>query len=192
MPYRKDPFYAHQYYHVYNRGVNGGPVFLSDDHYAYLLRLLKRCQEPCGVRVIAYCLIPNHYHLMLRQEGEAPIGRYMQRVTNAYVQALNKEQGRRGPLFEGRFRHAHVKDAGYFTQLCRYIHLNPVKAGLCAEPGEWMFSNYREFVGTRQGTLVDRAFVAAYWPQPGDYAQSVREWVETPQWAAQVRGMVRD
>ena len=192
MPYRKDPFYPHQYYHVYNRGVAGGTVFFSEENYAYLLRLVKRCQEPCGVRVIAYCLMPNHYHLMLRQEGEAPVSHFMQRVTTAYVQALNREQGRRGPLFEGRFCHAHLEDDGYFVHLCRYIHLNPVQAGLCAEPGEWVFSNYREFVGERQGTLVDRAFVAEYWPRPGEYARFVRDWVGTPQWEARLRRVVWD
>jgi hypothetical protein len=70
-------------------------------------------------------------------------------VFNAYVQSLNKRIERRGPLFEGRFKHVLIDEQTYLMQLCRYIHLNPVKAGLVRKPGEWAFSDYLEWTGKR-------------------------------------------
>jgi putative transposase len=79
----------------------------------------------------------NHYHFLLRQETEKSLSRFMQVVFNAYVQALNLQQRRSGALFEGRFRHARVNTWEYLVILCRYIHLNPVRAGLMTRPEDW-------------------------------------------------------
>jgi REP element-mobilizing transposase RayT len=105
MPYRGDVFAADQYYHIYNRGAGKGLLFFNSGNYEYCLRLVKRYQQRYGVTVIAYCLMPNHYHFLLRQETEEPLSRFVNVLFNAYVQAVNKQQSRQGTLFEGRFRH---------------------------------------------------------------------------------------
>jgi len=119
--------------------------------------------------VIAYCLMPNHYHFLLRPEEDGALSRFIQRLFNSYTQAFNKQQGRSGTLFEGRAKSILVDTDEYVLHLCRYIHLNPVKAGLVAYPGEWPYSNYLEWVEQRDGTLVDRVFVRGYFPTATDY-----------------------
>jgi len=174
MPYRQNVFAAGNIYHIYNRGINREPIFVKPDNYVYLLRKVKRLLEDLPITVLAYCLMPNHYHFILRQDSDISISNFVQRLFQSYTQAFNRQQGRRGPLFEGRFRHVHVDRDEYVLHLCRYVHLNPVTAGLVSDPIEWPYSNYREWVGTRAGTLVDRAFIEQFFATPEAYAVSCR------------------
>jgi len=182
MPYRKDAFIQGAFYHVYNRTIPGVPLFFVDDNYTYFLRLVQRCRKTYAAGVIAYCLMPNHFHFLLHQETDAPISRFVAALLNAYVQALNRQQGRRGPLFEGRFRHVCVDREEYLTHLCRYIHLNPVKAGLAEVPERWPYSDYCDWLGVRAGTLKDDEFIREHFGAPGAYrafVESYREAEET-------------
>ena len=134
MPYRRKEFVAGHYYHVYNRGCNYEPIFSTHDNYIYLLQKVKRLLREIPLVIIAYCLMPNHYHFVIRQEGDTPISTFIQRLFLTYTQAYNKQQGRRGPLFEGRFKCIHIDSDEYVIHLCRYVHLNPVVAGLVSRP----------------------------------------------------------
>jgi len=175
MPYRGDVFAKGHYYHVYNRSVEGTPLFFNHGNYTYCLRLVKRYATRYGVTVIAYCLMPNHYHFLLRQETDTPLSRFVNVLFNAYVQAVNRQQGRTGTLFEGRFRHVWVDQEEYLIHLCRYIHLNPVKAGLVHSPEAWPYSNYLEWIGLRNGTLKDEAFIREQFPTPDSYRRFVMD-----------------
>jgi REP element-mobilizing transposase RayT len=186
MPFRGDTFSQGQYYHVYNRGAGRSAIFLNDVDYDRLLRLLKYHAERYGATVIAYCLMPNHYHILLRQETDVPLSKFMQNVFNAYVQGFNLQQARTGTLFEGRFKHSHVDQWQYLVVLCRYIHLNPVKAKLAKGPEDWPYSNYREWIGTRAGRLVDRAFVQEYFSCAEDYARFVNAAVDQERSASKI------
>ena len=126
---------------------------------------------------IAYCLMPNHYHFLVRQNGEHRAGLLPQRVFNSYTKAFNKRYGRSGTLFEGNYKVLAVEEESHLLHLCRYIHANPVKDGLVADPADWPYSNYREWVGERDGTLVDWAFVRAHFDSPGRYREFVTEFL---------------
>jgi len=191
MPYRQDVFAPDHIYHVYNRGVNRMPIFANPDNYVYLLRKVKRLLEELPLTVLAYCLMPNHYHFVLRQDDETPVSTFVKRLFQTYTQAFNKQQGRKGPLFEGRFRHVLVDRDQYVLHLCRYVHLNPVTAGLVADPAAWVYSNYLEWVEARQGTIVDRAFIRQFFPTPEDYAGFVQAHV-APELARQLRPYLLD
>jgi len=175
MPYRGDTFTAGQYYHIYNRGVGKGKIFFNDRNYEYLLRLVKQYYQKHGATVIAYCLMPNHYHFLLRQETDKPLSKFIGVLFNAYVQALNLQQERTGTLFESRFKHKCVDKWEYLMMLCRYIHLNPVKARLVSCPEDWAYSNYREWIGWRDGTLVDKVFVQDHFPDAAEYVKFVND-----------------
>ena len=175
MPYRGDLFTQGQYYHIYNRGAGKAKIFLNVGNYLYLLRLIKEHAPQFGVAVIAYCLLPNHYHFLLRQETEVRLSKFMQVLFNAYVQALNIQQRRTGTLFEGRFKHKRVDTWEYLIVLCGYIHRNPVKAGLVAKPEDWVYSNYREWVGLRDGALVDKVFVQDHFSSAEEYVRFVND-----------------
>jgi len=176
MPYRRDPFIQGNFYHVYNRTVRDTPFAFVPENYTYFLRLVQRCRQAYSAGVVAYCLMPNHFHFLLRQEADQPLSSFMQALLNAYVQAVNRQQKRRGPLFESRFRHARVEDETYLTHLCRYIHLNPVKAGLADVPEGWPYSNYRDWLGLRAGTLKDDEFIREHFGTPAEYRAFVDRW----------------
>ena len=175
MPYRGDTFTAGQYYHIYNRGVGKGKIFFNGGNYEYLLRLVKQYYQKHGATVIAYCLMPNHYHFLLRQETDEPLSKFIGVLFNAYVQALNLQQERTGALFESCFKHKCVDKWEYLIMLCRYIHLNPVKARLVSCPEDWAYSNYREWIGWRDGALVDKIFMQDHFLGAAEYVKFVND-----------------
>ncbi len=161
MPRRQTQFVPGQYYHIYNRGANRDKIFFCEENYGYCLKLMKKYLLGNGIAVIAYCLMPNHFHFLLRLDSDVDLSNVLACLFRAYVLAVNKQQKRSGTLFEGRFKDVHVSKDEYLQHLCRYIHANPVKAGLVADPNDWLYSNYLEWVGERSGKLVDMAFVTA-------------------------------
>lgn len=178
MPPRQVQFAPGEYYHIYNRGSGRLPIFREQVNYQFLLLRLKKYVGELSVAVIAYCLMPNHYHFLLRQDALDAAGLVAQRVFNSYVKMFNKRYDRTGTLFEGRFKAIHVDRESYLLHLCRYIHANPVKDGLVARLEDWPYSNYHEWIGVRHGSLVDMEFVTANFPQPGLYRQFVQDYLD--------------
>jgi len=103
MPKRTVSFFQGGIYHIYNRGAGRQSIFHEEHNYLYLLQLLETVMGECHVSVIAYCLLPNHYHWLLRQDGEVSVGKAIGRVFGSYSQAFNKAYKRTGTLFEGPF-----------------------------------------------------------------------------------------
>jgi len=178
MPQRMMSFTAGHFYHIYNRGSGHQPIFFEEDNYHYLLRLFKKYTQTMEITIIAYCLMPNHYHFLVRQDGEIPAGLLFQRVFNAYTKAINKKYDRTGTLFQGRYRCILLVKMSYLFHLCRYIHSNPVKAGLVSSPEQWPFSNFQEWIGLRAGTLYDNDFVRTNFGNANEYVKFVREYLE--------------
>ena len=178
MPARKTAFVRGGYYHFYNRGAGRQSIFQSDENYRFLLRLMRNVMPDLKVSVIAYCLLPNHYHWLIRQVGELPAGLLPQRVFNRYSKAFNNQQGRSGTLFEGRYKVIAVESDEYLRHLCRYIHLNPVRHGFAQDPAAWPYSNYLEWVNGRAGKLVDREFIVAHFRDARVYEEYVRSFMQ--------------
>ena len=192
MPYRRDVFTPGAYYHIYNRGAAKNLIFFNPGNYEHCLRLVKRYAKPYGAAVIAYCLMPNHYHLCLRQETEIPLSRFINVVFNAYVQAVNRQQARTGALFEGRFRHVRISDDRQLIQLCRYIHRNPLEARLARHPQDWLYSNYLEWIGQRSESLKDAALITGYFATPEEYSHFVSDEAWDEKLEASIRTIVWD
>ncbi len=176
MARREVAFLPGQYYHVYNRGVNHETIFHTEENYRFLLRLIKKYTSLNRMAIIAYCLMPNHYHFLLRQNGEIPISAFVQAVFNSYTKAFNRAFARTGTLFEGPFRAVAVDKFEYLLHLCRYIHRNPLEAGMVNHPADWQYSNYLEWVGRRAGTLVDMDFVKENYPNSQEYEEFVMDY----------------
>lgn len=166
-------YFAGQYYHIYNRGVEKRKIFANEENYRFLLRRIKKFLPEYPIAFISYCLMPTHYHFFVRPEKDDVVSPFLQRLFNSYTQAFNKQEKRLGTLFEGRAKSVLVDDAGYFFHISRYIHLNPVVAGLVKKPEDWQYSNYREFIGLRQGTLYEANFVREHFGSPEAYRQFV-------------------
>ncbi len=142
------------------------------------------------VDILAYCLMPTHYHLLVRvhpqtsevlksSEISQAVSRAMQKFSISYTKAVNKRFSRVGALFQGAFQARPILDAPHLLHLCRYIHANPVKDGLVTEPGKWPYSNYLEWLGERGGTLVDHEFIGAQFPAPEAYKDFVNDYIQS-------------
>ena len=179
MPPRATRFQPGGYYHIYNRGANRISLFHQEANYVYVLRLLKKYCAQFQISVIAYCLLPNHYHWLVRQDGPHRAGLLPQRVFSAYSHALHNAEGHTGTLFEGNYKAVNVSDDVYLRHLCRYIHANPVRHNFAFDPALWPYSNYLEWIGKRAGSLVDRAFIEAHFATPEAYQAYVQEYLQS-------------
>lgn len=173
MARRHAVFASGEIYHVFNRGCNRCCIFREADNYHYLLRLLGEATRAFDVTVMSYCLMPNHFHFLLRQDSEQPISDVMQQTFNRYVKAFNKRFGRNGTLFEERFKAKAVDSEEYFAHLCRYIHRNPVDAGLVAVATDWIHSDFLEWIGKRTPTLSRGFIQGPYFRSPSEYNRFV-------------------
>ncbi|MBU2492315.1 MAG: transposase [Bacteroidetes bacterium] len=173
MPYRK-PAYKNHYYHVYNRGNNYEPIFYNQQNYHFFLRRLLLYFEN-KINLVAYCLMPNHYHLLLEILEDDFLQKAMQKFSTSYTKAINKEQNRVGHLFQGRYKSKLVPDNNYLLHLSRYIHLNPVKAGLVQNPQDWFFSSYLDFINIRKSEFLNLEIISS---QIQDYRYFVMSFQE--------------
>ncbi len=144
-------------YHVIVRGNQRQKTFGDDrDYQAYLERLAKY-QRKFGVRVYAYCFMPNHVHLLVEVSGE-PLSKFMQGLQQAYTQYFNRRHGKVGHLFQGRY-HAIVCDKDeYLLGLVRYIHLNPVRAKMVRRSEQFRYSGHGDYCG-KEAKIVESSVV---------------------------------
>lgn len=133
-------------YHVTARGNARQPIFLSKADAHAFLDTLGATALRLGWRFHAYCLMTNHYHLLVETE-HANLSRGMRHLNGVYTQAFNRAHKRVGHLFQGRYKAILVEAETYFLELARYIVLNPVRAGMVAEPKEWLWSSHRVTLG---------------------------------------------
>ena len=167
------------YYHIFNRGARQVTIFREPDNYHFVLYRVKKYSHQFNLTVIAYCLMPNHYHFLVRQNGEDPAGLLPQRVFNSYTKAYNKRYNHSGTIFERRYQAIFVEQERYLKHLCRYIHLNPVKDGIVEDVEDWPYSNYAEWVGNRKETLFDPDFISTYFESGEDYKEFVLSYSKT-------------
>lgn len=130
--------------HYFNRGVNRAPIAFEDDNYLYLLRLMYRFLPYYKIELVAYCLMPNYYHILFEQLEDKQGSRFIQRFFNSFTQAINKCSARAGTLFQGSAKHTEFADLVDVANVVGYIHHNPVAAGLVKHPSEWRYSDYNE------------------------------------------------
>jgi len=164
-------------YHVYNRGAHKERLFLHPDNYKYCLRLLHKYVQKYSVSLLAYCLMPNHYHLVLRQEMGGSISRCIQTLFNAYTQGFNKVTGHKGTLFQGEARRVLVESDQQLLHLIRYIHLNPVAAGIVERAEEWSPSDYVEWIDLRKPRDSVVQIRKQYFENGDSYAEFVGSYV---------------
>ncbi len=131
--------------HVTARGNRGNDIFLDATDCALFLGLFSRLAGLRGWTCTGYCLMTNHVHLVL--EGCDDLSAGMQWLNGTYAHAFNEIHGLRGHLFEGRFKSEPVDNDGHLLELCRYVVLNPVRAGLCRLPSQWRWSSYLACLG---------------------------------------------
>lgn len=160
----RQPIFTHNgVYHVYNRGHNKQQIFLSYKDYLRYLKRLSEYREKHPVTILAYCLMPNHIHLLVRQDSEIEIAHFIHRLHTAYTMYFNKKYERVGSVFQGRFKAKAIEPEASLLQVTRYIHINPLELlraqgpALKLESYEW--SSYATYIGHRTDTFVDPSVV---------------------------------
>jgi len=161
-------------YHLMVRGNNGQAIFLNAADYEACLRALQTTRERYPFALYAYVLMPNHLHLLL-EVGRASTGRVMQAFLTGYARRFNRVHRRRGHVFQGRYKAIICERDKYLLALVRYIHLNPVRAGLVKRPGDWQWSGHGEYLGRVQRRLIEPGPVRGQLPTPARYEAFVRE-----------------
>ena len=210
---RKFNFSIGEFYHVYNRGTEKRLIFLDKSDYQRFEKLLYLCNSENGivfrdipvgeiyeydrgdtiVGIGAYCLMPNHFHLLLYEKKEGGISAFMQKVLTAYSTYFNKKYERSGSLFEGVFKATHADTDEYLKYLFSYIHLNPVKI---IEPkwkengianrrvakkylAGYSHSSYHDYMGVEreEGKILNKEAFPQYFVEFKDFSQFIDEWL---------------
>ena len=164
MPRRKREWYEGACYHVMGRGNRHCAIFKEKEDYLLFLMLLAKVRERYPFTLHAYCLMTNHYHLELTTQTD-PIWKIMQPVMNHYARTFNQKNGHQGHLFDSRYTSCLIEDGVYFLEVSRYIHLNPVKAGMVREPLAYEYSSYKDYIPgqeTEAGGLTDTSKVMSF------------------------------
>ena len=168
--YFKPPLVPGHFYHIYNRGLAKQEIFLDKNDYLRMLStfsfylekipkakysitkkeelnkiLLCLPSEPLA-QISAYCLMPNHFHLILKQIDEKGISEFMRKSLNSYTRYFNTKSNRIGPIFQGKFKAVLISSDEQLIHLSRYIHLNPFVAGLAKTPQEYAWSSYNLYL----------------------------------------------
>lgn len=144
-------------YHVMLRGINKQNIFEEVEDYEKLMELLRQSKETGAITLYGYCLMSNHIHLLLKEEKE-PLEITMKRLGSKYAVWFNTKYQRVGHLFQDRFKSETVEDPPYFLTVVRYIHFNPVKAGLVKQPGDYPYSSYCCYFGESDFVDTEKAF----------------------------------
>jgi REP element-mobilizing transposase RayT len=141
-------------YHVIARGNQRQKTFWAQEDFRKYLQLLGEHLESREIRLYAYCLMPNHLHLLLEQGGEFPLSRFMHRLQSAYTQYFNRKRKKVGHLFQGRYKAILVDRDCYLLELVRYIQLNPFRAKLEEKPGQYPWTSHKQYLGQEKPPLA--------------------------------------
>jgi len=137
-------------YHVTSRGDRREPIFEDAVDRRELLEIVGDGFDRFDAEAFAYCLMGNHYHFVIRTR-RPNLSRLMRHVNGVYTQAFNRRHGKVGHLFQGRFKAVLVDEDAYLLEVCRYVDLNPVRAGIVRRPQDWNWSSYRAHAGLGKG-----------------------------------------
>jgi putative transposase len=212
---RRTSFAPDEIYHLYNRGTEKRRIFMDAADYKRFAALLYLCNQrkPINVKaqgrtsdklyasrkgeplidIAAYCLMPNHFHIIAREREYGGISKFMQKLLTAYTMYFNTKQKRTGTLFQGRFKATHAEDDRYLRYLIAYVHLNPVKLieSKWKENGisdrvraekylyQYKYSSYLDNLGIRrpENAIVQISALPKYFTRPTDFSAHVSFWI---------------
>jgi putative transposase len=192
----RSPLASQEIYHVYNRGTDKRDIFLDKKDYERFLALLYVCNGTKPVQlnnykgltleellisekgeglvdIAAYCLMENHFHLLLHQRIEGGISKFMQKLITGYTMYFNTKYKRSGVLFQGKFKSQHAGEDRYLKYLLSYIHLNPPTYAT------YPYSSYLDFIGVNrtQNKIINNECLPLYFPSPRKFKAELKEWL---------------
>lgn len=209
----KPQFVENEIYHIYNRGVEKRNIFIENkDYFRFIHDLfefndenpilnmsyyfntkamevepqyLKKGRKPRKllVEILAFCLMPNHYHLILRQRVENGIVKFMQKLGTGYTMYFNKRNERVGGLFQGRYKAVLIKDEAHFIHLPFYIHTNPLdliyRGSTSIDLENYRWSSYLDYIGKKNfPSVTSREFLLEFFEGEKEYKKATRQWIK--------------
>ena len=176
------------YYHIFNRGNDKRDIFLDNSDFQFYLRRLITCLSKFEFSLICYCLMPNHVHLLLQQNSEVPSSKLMSSLHTSYSMYFNMKYKHIGHVFESRFKQKLIESDEYLIHLSRYIHLNPVEAGLVKKPETYKWSSYNNYLVNEEG-LIDNSIIMNFFKDKNDYQKFVEAQLNKYDWQ-EIRNVV--
>jgi|SRR3989344_699114 len=163
MPRDSRPDYPQQYYHIFNRGFDRKSIYIGAADYLRFLEKLEESRKKFDWIIYSYCLLPNHYHLQI-QSGADSISTIIHWLQTSHAVYFNRNHKHFSPVFTGRFKSIIIQKELYHLYLSKYIHLNPVKAGLVKNPQEYPYSSYSEIVNEPKHAykIIDQRAVKSF------------------------------
>lgn len=194
MPKRLTPLVNNEFYHLYNRGVEKRKVFTAAwDYKRFLqscyyyqfkgpkpsfskfskseLNLFKPLPENKLVEITCYCLMPNHFHFLVRQLKDNGVSSFMSHLLNSYTKYFNIKYIRVGPLYQGTFKAVRVETDDQLVHLSRYIHLNPIVSGLVKRLDDWQWSSFSEYMN--KSVLCSTQEILSFFPSKENYREFI-------------------
>jgi len=168
MPRKPRIQYKGAWYHVFNRSINKKTIFLQDYEYQLFLDLLALTVKKFNIEVHSYCLMKNHYHLLIHTPN-GNLSSAMQWMLAQYCQRLNKILNMDGAVFRGRFSSIVVDSDRYLLQLCRYIHLNPLQAQVAKDIVAYKWSSYYAFISGKNPAWLTTDRILDYFRTQEDF-----------------------
>jgi len=206
MSIRKQNFAKGEYYHLYNRGTDKRKIFLDNEDYEHFLSLMYICNTEKSIElrnivsnfdrgesiidIGAYCLMPNHFHILVCEKKEGGLSKFMLKVMTAYSMYFNKKYKRTGKLYEGVFKSTHVNSDRYLKYIYSYIHLNPAKlidknwrkddkrdiSQLLKYIFSYSYSSLREYISSKS-QITDPSKFPIYFKRPEEHRKELFEWL---------------
>ena len=173
--------YQEQLFHIYNRGNNQQTIFFERENYVYFLEKVRDYLKPHS-EIISWCLMPNHFHLMVYISSENTIkevSKAIQVILRSYTRDINKQRDRTGSLFAqntcSKALSEKTNKADYPTTCFHYIHQNPMNAGLVIRMEDWEFSSFRDYIELRNGKLINKKIALELIEIPANREQFYKE-----------------
>lgn len=171
-----------EYYHIYNRGNAGDDIFIDLEDYWFFLQRLRLNLYPeesfkfrirqlpaNSFSIIAYCLMPNHFHFLLRQNSNIPTSKLVTKICSSYSKYFNKKYKRVGHVFQDQFKQVIISDDSYLLWLSAYIHQNPNVAGIIKNPEEYLWSSYKYYLENKGYLSCDNKVVMDQFRSVAEY-----------------------
>ncbi|OGE32306.1 hypothetical protein A3D83_02675 [Candidatus Daviesbacteria bacterium RIFCSPHIGHO2_02_FULL_41_10] len=194
MPYRTIPLVSGEFYHIYNRGLEKQDIFINQRNYLQFIKTLfyYQIQDPKPkfstyrqsktfpidsskkiVEIICYCLMPNHFHLLIKQVQDGGVSEFMRRFIHSYTKYRNVKYNRQGPVFQGIFKAVRIETDEQLVHVSRYIHLNPLVSLLVKDLKLYPWSSYLEYIGMRDNPAVKKDEILSFFKSPKDYEKFI-------------------
>jgi putative transposase len=158
-------------YHVINRGNGGQVVFQKDKDYEVFVNLMKEAKIRYAVEIFAYCLMPNHFHMVVMPHQSEDLSKWMQWLLTSHVRRFHKHYGTSGHIWQGRYKSFLIQKDSHLLTVLKYVESNPLRAGLVNSANNWLWSSHRESIHKGGHLLIDEVPVEL----PKEWSKFVNE-----------------